>query len=1017
MRPRFAAALLSLVATLLLDSGAQAQVSPDKALSTFTVAKGLELSLWASEPLLANPTCMDIDHKGRIWVCESVNYRTQLRSRPLNRAAGDRILILEDTRGAGRADKVTTFYQSPELLAPIGIAVAKEPVGPGYKVYVCQSPDILLFEDKDGDGHADGPPKKLLSGFKGIDHDHGVHGISIGPDNRLYFSVGDQGVDGLLDKNGKTWKTNRSDCQAGTIWRCDLDGKNLEFIAHNFRNEYEPCVDSFGTIFVSDNDDDGKQQTRICYVMPGGNYGYWPRGAGQTHWHEEQPGVVHKILRTYFGSPTGICVYEGTLLPEAYRGQLLHTDAGPRQVRCYHLTPQGAGYSARQEELVTSTDGWFRPSDICVAPDGSLYISDWYDPGVGGHGMGDTTRGRIYRLAPVGNKPSTPSVDLESAAGLHEALASPALSVRAMAMAKLNTMPVGDATRLLTSILRDEKRPWVRARAAWQMARLTPKHHMPPGEYLPDDPDPRFRQLAARIEKEVRGQVTIPSVEQLDSTVARMDLATAREALLLLRDADPHKIKPYFLALANKYDGKDRFYLNALGIAVGNDPSRREILLGDFEKHFPDWNEKVASLVWELRPPGVLPRLEQRLVDPALPASQRAQIVDIVASTDGNNGCKVLLKVLDSDPPSAVRQRIVDQLLLYLPGKWSSLQKSPELKSVVDRLLAQSPTRQAGLSVVAAAGLDEAIPRVAAIAADSHSAAEERRIAIATLGAFRSRPATQALVEMLKEQPAAVRLEAVKALGRQLQETGPQKDPGQVLTVLQGLLRDEKGDADLRLAAATALAESRHGGLWLLEENERAGLPGEVKATVARILRNSPYKGLQNKALLAFPVSAKLDPAKLPTLSALAARHGDVSRGMKLWLASAKNDAQCMKCHTVDGKGGQIGPDLSAIGKKASRENLFESILFPSKAIADQFVTWIVETKTGTVLSGLLVEDTPEKVTIRDANGKDTSIPKKDIESRTKSPTSLMPADLIRFLTEEDLVDLVEYMLTLKSGN
>ncbi len=100
---------------------------------------------------------------------------------------GDRIVILEDSKGTGKADKATVFYQAPEFLAPLGIAVAKDPVGPGYKVFVCQSPDILVFEDKDGDGKADGPPKKLLTGFGGFDHDHGVHGILIGPDMQALF--------------------------------------------------------------------------------------------------------------------------------------------------------------------------------------------------------------------------------------------------------------------------------------------------------------------------------------------------------------------------------------------------------------------------------------------------------------------------------------------------------------------------------------------------------------------------------------------------------------------------------------------------------------------------------------------------------------------------------------------------------------------------------------------------------------------------------------------------------------
>src|SRR5207253_6824273 len=127
MKPWRALSLLGVV--LSLQSPSFGQVPPDKALATFTVADGLELSLFASEPLFVNPTCMDIDHKGRVWVCESVNYRNRLHHRPLRRPAGDRIVILEDTKGAGKADKATTFYQSPELRAPLGIAVAKDPVG------------------------------------------------------------------------------------------------------------------------------------------------------------------------------------------------------------------------------------------------------------------------------------------------------------------------------------------------------------------------------------------------------------------------------------------------------------------------------------------------------------------------------------------------------------------------------------------------------------------------------------------------------------------------------------------------------------------------------------------------------------------------------------------------------------------------------------------------------------------------------------------------------------------------
>jgi putative heme-binding domain-containing protein len=126
---------------------------------------------------------------------------------------------------------------------------------------------------------------------------------------------------------------------------------------------------------------------------------------------------------------------------------------------------------------------------------------------------------------------------------------------------------------------------------------------------------------------------------------------------------------------------------------------------------------------------------------------------------------------------------------------------------------------------------------------------------------------------------------------------------------------------------------------------------------------------------------------------------------------------QCLRCHTVRGIGGSIGPDLSMIGKKASRENLIESILLPSKAIADQYLQWQIENTAGQKIIGLIVEETPAAITLRDANGKDTKIAKADIESRTKSPVSIMPEDIVKGFTEDELSDVVEYLFTLKTAS
>jgi len=1022
--------LLFVASLLLLPAAARAQVAPDKALSTFTVhTDGLELSLWASEEVggFCNPTCIDVDHKGRVWVCESVNYRHTVHHQPPRRPEGDRILILEDTKGEGKADKCTVFYQAPEILAPLGIAVAKDPVGPGYKVFVCQSPDILVFTDKNGVGKADGPPKKLLTGFGGVDHDHGVHGILIGPDMKLYFSVGDPG--GLCvhdlqssDGKGRKWTTNDTDCRAGTVWRCDLDGTNLELIADGFRNEYEPCVDSFGTVFVSDNDDDGQQQTRICYVMPGGDYGYHaPHKV--SHWNEELPGIVPKILRTYFGAPTGMCVYEGTLFPKKYWGQPLHTDAGPRQVRCYHLTPDGAGYAVDREDMVTSTDTWFRPSDICIGPDGSAYIADWYDPGVGGHGIGDFTRGRIYRLAPKGVKPNAPKVDLESKEGIAAALASPNLAVRYMAMAKLNVMAPKDAWAVLQPAIKQKDNPWLKARALWQLARLSVRANdmtlQCNAVVMSISKDPQFQALAIRLAHEFLQGTPFELGTDPRSLRDEFDFSSAvvrRELLLAARDVDPAEAKPLILDLAKQYDGKDRFYLEAIGIAVNkNDPARRAVILADFDKQFPEWNDKVADLVWELQPPVMMPTLGKRLADKALTPAQRGRIVDILAASNDAAAGASLLKVLETDVPDEVRAKVNDNLKLFLPNKWAGLRGSKDLAETIRNLLNKPESRVTGLNLIAAAEETGALGQVVKVAADAKEAPAVRAAAVQTLGALPSDETAAALARILIGDAPALRGDAALALGRLAQRKADQPGATRALTALQTAFANNDQSMEVRQAAASALAGTRPGSAWLLSLEEKKQTPEALRNDVARLLRNSPYPDLQNKALVLFPPPPKIDLKKLPSIAVLAKRLGDAAKGKKLLEASAKNDMQCMKCHTVAGVGGQVGPDLSVIGKKASRENLYESILLPSKAIADQYLQWKIDKVDGISITGIIVATTPTSITLRDANAKDTTIDLKDIDTRTKLAVSIMPENIASYMNEDELTDVVEYLFSLKT--
>lgn len=997
-------ASLSLPVAWFLALAATCQLPPEKAGATFTVSPGLEFKLWASEPLFVNPTTFDIDPSGRIWACEAVNYRRKLRGQPPLRAEGDRVVIVADSDGDGTADKSTTFYQSPAVMSPIGIAVVPHPSGKGCKVFLCQSPDILVLEDKDGDDKADGPPVKLLTGFQGIDHDHGVHGISVGPDGKLYFSVGDAGVRDLKSSDGKgpAFNSNSTDLRAGTVWRCDIDGRNLELIAHNFRNNYMAAIDSFGNVFISDNDDDGNQQTRICFVMPGGNYGYHPRGAGQTHWHEEQPGIVPKVLRTFFGSPTGMCFYEGQLLPEKYRGQMLHTDAGPRHVRCYRATPKGAGFDVEREDIVTSTDNWFRPSDVRVAPDGSVFVADWYDPGVGGHGMGDTTRGRIFRLAPQGFKqPVSGPNKVANAGEARTALASPCLSTRAMALAWLRSQPAPEAARSVRPLSTGNHPDWLKGRARWVLAEI--------GELGAEDLDGLDRPaLAAQAARIIRDY---PKAAGLAARLPDRDAGVTRETLVGLRDADATKAGDAILRAAASWDGADVFLAKALAIAAGSDEKRRNTALGGFSTKLSEWNDRTAALAFELRPPGLAERLREQLAKGGLSDADSIRIVDFIAGDDTASAGKALLDLLKPETAPAVRIRAAEALSIHLPGKWSGLSKDGSVAKALQSMSLGKDMANEFLTISAATANLDALGYAAGIARDKDQPRPLREKAIATLGKLPSENSAGALASLAREGGPLV-AQACLALGELASSRQKTKATEPALEALRALLLVDSAKGP----ALEALANTRAGTTWLLGEKESGKMPSQMVAEAGRLLRNSPYQDLRNKAMVLFPAPGRIDARKLPSAATLATRKGNAARGKALLDSSSRNDLQCLKCHMVDGRGGQIGPDLSQIGKKASRENLLDSLLTPSKAIADQYLVHAVSTSKGQAISGLLVEENAETLVLRDANGKDHRIPKKEIDERSRLQESIMPANLVAYMTEDDLLDICEHLLTLKSA-
>jgi putative membrane-bound dehydrogenase-like protein len=592
---------------------------------------GVAATLFAAEPMMVNPTDIDVDARGRVWVNEGANYRTLAYTRE----EGDRILILEDTNGDGAADKSTVFYQDTAVNSALGVMVLE-----GNKAIIASAPYIFVLTDTNNDGVAD-KREVMFEALGQFNHDHSLHTFVFGPDGKLYFNFGNaitelrRPVAGLLavplhgeipahesatviDTDGKPVKHGET-YKGGMVFRSELDGSKVETLAHNFRNNYEVAVDSFGGMWQSDNDDDGNTSTRIVNILVGGNYGFLDEltGAAWTvayravnpppvaqrsdyHWHQMDPGVVPNLLITGAGSPTGMTVYEGSLLPAEFRNQVFHTDARPGVTRAYPVTKAGAGYTATMAPILSPApnENWYRPSDVAVGPDGALYASDWNDSTVGGHAMADqvlaTLTGRVYRVATPGSRPSIPALNLATAAGAVAALQSPNMNTRYLAWTKLHAMQAG-AEAELVKLWQDRANDRMRARALFLLSQIKGKEKT----YLDAaarDTSEDIRIVALRA-AHAAGVDVIPYAKQLARDPSAL---VRREAALALRHNPSAEVPAIWATLAQQHDGKDRWYLEALGI--GADGRWDECLAAWQSAARPDLTSAAAhDIVWRSR--------------------------------------------------------------------------------------------------------------------------------------------------------------------------------------------------------------------------------------------------------------------------------------------------------------------------------------------------------------------------------------------------------------------------------
>lgn len=696
-------------------------------LDIFTVPKDLEVTLWAQSPMLKNPTNMDFDAQGRLWVTEGVNYRRHKDRDP----KGDRVVVLEDTDKDGRADKSTVFVQEPTLVAPLGIAVIDN------QVIVSNAPDLIVYTDVNRDARFEPAVDKrevLLTGFDGRNHDHALHSVTFGPDGRWYFSQGNAGAF-FTDRGGKTFRIGSSynpvpDGGAQPVFgnppvtyagaksddghvyvggfsaRMQPNGTGVEILGFNFRNSYEQTITSFGDIFHNDNDD--PPACRTSWLMEYGNFGwfsrdgkrYWQadRRPGQSipvaEWRQEDPGVIPAGDVYGGGAPTGIVFNEGDGLGKKYRGLLLSAEAARNTIFGYFPKPDGAGYQLERFNFLTSNAAqvfagtdfksgrvnteiqtFFRPSDVAVGPDGAVYVADWFDPRVGGHDdKDDTTSGAIYRIAPKGFKSVVPAIDASTLEGQVTALRSPAVNVRALGFIGLAARGAS-AIPAVEKLLADEN-PYVRARAVWLLGRLGPAGLKLAEKHL-SDPDPLMRIAAYRVARQAGSALGYAGALTRDPSPA-----VRREVALSLRDVPIEQSGHLLLELAKGYDGKDRSYLEAWGIGA---TGKEAALYTELAKIAPSrdpaaWPTTYSDLVWRLTPAAGVPALAQRAQAASLPAGERTKAVTALGFIPTRDAAHALLELAGKGDKDFRRNPALWWLLNYKDSRWADAGVDAELK-------------------------------------------------------------------------------------------------------------------------------------------------------------------------------------------------------------------------------------------------------------------------------------------------------------------------------------------------
>ena len=939
--------------------------SAEEAARRMTVPEGFRVEVVASEPDLVNPVAMTIDERGRFWITESLEYPRH--------AAGpgrDRVKVLEDTDGDGKADKYTVFAEG--LNIPSGIAV-----GHGG-VWVANAPDILFLQDTDGDGKAD-KKEVVVTGF-GRDDTHELpNSLTWGSDGWLY---GWNGVfnQSVVKQKGKEF---RFTC---AIFRIDPKTRAFELFCEGTSNPWGIAWDEDGEAFAS-----------ACVIdhlwhLTESNY-YHRQGGPYPPFTWYSPSIVgHRHQKAAY---CGIHYFDSDAYPEKYRGRLFMGNIHGGAINVDRLRRNGSTYIADPEpDFLAANDAWFMPVVQKTGPDGSLYILDWYDryhcyqdanrdpAGI------DRLKGRLYRVR-YKETPRAPKFDLarEDNSELIRRLGDANVYYRDTAQRLLTERGEQVTTReALEKVVLDGSRSRkARMHALWALVGSGPLGGGFHSRLLAHD-DPGFRAWGVRAAGNRR----------------RVDPTIREKVAALVNDADP-AVRLQVAIAARKLEGIDPIPVLVETLAKAGD----DVLIPHvaWQNLHPLLETRggpfVAALErWDLNRShalaGLMPRALERLLarkdpDPAPLVGLFARLASGKASSPkAAESCLVALA--DRVQTGEIAGARLEALRAGLQPTLSKILAGPADSALhADAaLLATSWKDPAALKAVrgmlARAGVPEA----------------KRLQALDALVSAGDASAVEAVAPTLADPKAGsidFRARALAALGRL-------DDPKVAAIVLAAY---PKLDPELKPRAIELLTQRDAWGQALVDAVGRKEVPADAaNVNQIRKLLGSKDAGLAGRARA---VWGHVREGRNPDREAVVARMRTFLRGHKGDPVAGRAAFRklCAQCHKIYGEGQEVGPELTGVGR-SSYEALLSNVFDPNLVIGAAYQATTVATRDGRVLTGLLAEDSPQRIVLKVQGGKQEVIPRDDVEERKLSPLSLMPEEIEKQLAEPEWSDLIAFL-------